>query len=146
MQLLMLSVRVAPSTYGDGVFACQAFKAGQWIGRVYGEVLPGDEGSEYAIDLGEDRLLEPGPPFRFLNHSCEPNCELLNLTDDDARGQEHEVYVRAIRPISAGDELTIDYAWHADAAIRCGCRSERCRGWIVSEDQLDAVRRRAENP
>jgi hypothetical protein len=141
MQLLMLSVHVAPSTHGDGVYASIPFKSGQWIGRVFGDVMPGDEGSEYAIDLGEDRLLEPGPPFRFLNHSCEPNCELLNLTTP-GRWRDYEVYVRAIRSIAVGDELTIDYAWHPDAAIRCGCQSARCRGWIVSEDQLEEVRQR----
>jgi len=138
----MLSVRVAPSTHGDGVYACLPFKRGQWIGRIYGDVVPGDQGSEYVIDLGHDELLEPGPPFRFLNHSCEPNCELLNLTEERRRGREYEVYVRAIRPIQEGEELTIDYAWHADAAIRCGCRSAQCRGWIVSEDQLEEVRQR----
>lgn len=139
MPVLLLSVRVAPAAYGEGVFACRAFKRRQRIGRVYGEVVGGEEGSEYAIDLGDDRLLEPGPPFRFLNHSCDPNCELLNYTPDGVPPHEYEVYVQAVRPISAGEQLTIDYAWAADVAIRCGCRSERCRGWIVSVDQLPQV-------
>lgn len=142
MPVQLLSVRVAPATYGEGVYASRAFRKGQTIGRVYGEVVGGDEGSEYAIDLGDDRLLEPGTPFRFLNHSCEPNCELLNYTPDNAPPHEYEVYVKAIRKIAVGEQLTIDYAWAADVAIRCGCQTDNCRGWIVSADQLPQVQER----
>src|SRR5690606_14134521 len=99
MAVRLLSVRVAPAAFGDGVYACRSFRRGQRVGRVYGEVVGGDEGSEYAIDLGDDRLLEPGAPFRFLNHSCEPNCELINYTPDDAAPHEYEVYVCAMRKI-----------------------------------------------
>lgn len=139
MPVKLLSVHVAPAMYGDGVYACRSFKRRERIGRVYGEVVGGDEGSEYAIDLGEDRLLEPAAPFRYLNHSCDPNCELLNYTPDDAPWHEYEVFLQALRPIAQGEQLTIDYAWSADVAIRCGCRSERCRGWIVSVDQLPQI-------
>lgn len=146
MAVRLLSVRVAPAAYGDGVYACRSFRRGQRVGRVYGEVVGGDEGSEYAIDLGDDRLLEPGAPFRFLNHSCEPNCELINHTPDDAAPHEYEVYVCAIRKIQEGEQLTIDYAWAAEAAIRCGCKAKTCRGWIVSADQLEEVLEREAMP
>ena len=139
MPVLMLNVRVAPAAFGDGVYATRSFKQGQKIGRVFGEVVGGEEGSEYAIDLGDDRLLEPGAPFRYLNHSCDPNCELLNYTPDDAPPHDYEVYVKAMRDIASGEQLTIDYAWAADVAIRCGCQSVSCRGWIVSVDQLPEV-------
>jgi uncharacterized protein len=61
--------------------------------------------SRYCIDLGEGRSLEPDPPGAFLNHSCDPNCELVNADDDDGR-----IELRATRDIAAGEELTIDYA------------------------------------
>lgn len=146
MPVNLLSVRVAPAAYGEGVYACRAFKRRERIGRVYGEVVGGEEGSEYAIDLGDNRLLEPATPFRYLNHSCEPNCELLNYTPDNAAPHEYEVYVQAIRPIAIGEQLTIDYAWSAEAAIRCGCRASRCRGWIVSADELPDVIARETQP
>lgn len=139
MPVQVLSVRVAPAAYGDGVYALRSLRKGQTVGRVYGEVVGGDEGSEYAIDLGDNRLLEPGAPFRYLNHSCDPNCELLNLTPDNAAPHEYEVVVRALRAIAKGEQLTIDYAWAADVAIQCGCQSTSCRGWIVSADQLPEV-------
>jgi hypothetical protein len=145
MPVKLLSVRVAPAAYGDGVYACRSFKRKERIGRVYGEVVGGEGGSEYAIDLGDDRLLEPGTPFRYLNHSCDPNCELLNFTPEHAAPHEYEVYVQATRRIAQGEQLTIDYAWAADVAIRCGCRSERCRGWIVNVDELSEVVARETN-
>lgn len=146
MPVQLLSVRVAPAQYGEGVFACRSFRRRERIGRVYGDVVPeSDGGSEYAIDLGDGRLLEPAAPFRYLNHSCEPNCELVNYTDDDARPHEYEVYLHAVRRIAAGEELTIDYAWSAEAAIPCGCGAARCRGWIVSASELAAVLARSGN-
>jgi hypothetical protein len=107
------------------------------------------EASEYSIDLSDGRLLEPAEPFCYLNHSCEPTCELINYTPDDADAYEHEVVVRALRTLQPGQELTIDYAWSAEAAIKCGCQSARCRGWIVSAEQLDqliALHARQTNP
>lgn len=145
MPVILLSVRVAPAAHGDGVYACRAFKRRERIGRVYGEVVSTDEGSEYAIGLDDDRLLEPSPPFRYLNHSCDPNCELLNYTADNAPAHEYEVYLQTLRPIAIGEQLTIDYAWAADVAIRCDCRSAACRGWIVSADQLHEILAREQN-
>jgi hypothetical protein len=137
MPVKLLWVRIGPAPYGLGVFACRRFRRNEKIGRVYGEVVHDyRNGSEYAVDLGNNRLLEPDEPFRYLNHSCQPNCELLNYTPDNARHDAHEVYLKALRPIAAGEELTIDYAWSAEVAIPCGCRAERCRGWIVSVEQL----------
>jgi len=32
---------------------------------------------EYLVDLGRDnKVLNANTPFRFLNHSCTPNCRL----------------------------------------------------------------------
>ena len=141
MPVKTLSIRIAPAAYGLGLYACRSFRRGEKIGRVQGDVEYDEmNGSEYAIDLSDGRLLEPGEPFRYLNHSCQPNCELLNNTADDADKTEYDVIVKAIRPIKEGEQLTIDYAWSADAAIPCGCQAQECRGWIVSADQLHIVR------
>jgi len=37
------------------------------------------------MELGSCSALEPDPPFRYVNHSCRPNCELVEIkpeTDD----------------------------------------------------------------
>lgn len=143
MPVKLLSIRVAPAAYGQGVYACPNFRRGEKVGRIEGDVVLDETmGSEYAIDLSDGRLLEPWEPFRFLNHSCEPNCELLNFTPEGADKTEYEVRLKAIKAIAAGEQLTIDYAWSADAAIPCGCQAASCRGWIVSPDQLHIVQKK----
>ena len=134
-------VRVGQAAYGKGVYARRRFKKGAAVGEVTGEVID-TEGydSNYCIDLGGPRRLEPEAPFRFINHSCTPNCRFTwyePLSESDPL--PNTVWVEALRVIEPGEELSIDYCWPSDAAIRCGCRSPRCRGWIVDPAELPAL-------
>jgi len=74
-------------------------------------------------------------PFRYLNHSCQPNCELFSWETDDSPPHVR-LCLQSLMPIEPGKELTIDYAWPADAAIPCVCGAAGCRGWIVSQEEL----------
>jgi SET domain-containing protein len=89
------------------------------------------------MDLGGPYSLEPGEPYRFLNHSCDPNCELLliDVEDEDGRLLLPEIWLSALRDIEPGEELTIDYGWPAEQGIRCTCGSANCRGWIAAETE-----------
>src|SRR5690606_11916975 len=133
------AVRVGQTPYGHGLIASRRFAAGEVIAEIRGKVINDpDYGSDYCIDLGPGEVLEPAAPMRFINHSCEPNCELTGRTTwDDERGALHHVtWLAAPRAIVVGEQLTIDYAWPFTAAIPCLCGSPTCRGWIVAEDQL----------
>ncbi len=161
-------VRVGPSPIGLGVFAVREFMPTEAIGRVDGITIDDPEhGSDYCMELSEKLGLEPAAPFRFINHSCRPNCTLTQvrvLWDDDEgqddegqddegqddegqddEGQddgapvERELWIEALGQIPPGEQLTIDYAWPADSAIPCGCGSSNCRGWIVAEEELDQL-------
>lgn len=74
-----------------------------------------------------------GNSARWINHSCNPNCEVI---EDDER-----LFVYALRTIRAGDELTYDYqlSWEepvtvqAREAHRCGCGTTKCRGTMLLE-------------
>ena len=133
-----------PLLVGDGplgkcLIAGKRFRTQQKVASVTGRVIEEDGyGSDYCIDLGDGRVMEPDAPFRFFNHSCEPNCELI-IWDDES---PPNVCVHALRAIPSGEELTLDYAWGADSAIPCGCETESCRGWIVHPDELEKVLRR----
>ena len=64
----------------------------------------------------------------FINHSCDPNVWM-----------QDEVTLTARRDISAGEELTIDYAmFEGDedwiAPWECHCGSKLCRGRFTGED------------
>ena len=56
------------------------------------------------------------------NHSCDPNCAYDGLN------------VQALRPVSKGEELTLDYATFLDEHMepfQCQCGSLRCKGLIT---------------
>lgn len=134
-------VKVGDAKYGKGLFASKTFKRGDEIGEVDGERhLDPAYSSEYCIDLGDEMSLEPGEPFRFMNHSCEPNAKLFVIYDEDSAPiEDRRVVVEALRRIPKGTELTIDYEWPATSAIPCGCGAAKCRGWIVAPHEQHLV-------
>ena len=139
-QELESGLHVAETPVGLGLFASRSFDDGELVGSINGEFLSDtpEYSSDYCIGLDETTTLEPAPPFSYLNHSCEPNCSVFF----DCRQQEdgtttgHQVWVETLRAVNVGEELTIDYAWPADAAIPCKCGSPNCRGWVCREDEL----------
>lgn len=133
--------KVRDTAVGKGLFATDHLYDSNEVGIVAGKVISDpDYDSTYAIDLGEFGVLEPFAPFRFVNHGCTPNCELLveDMTDRNPN-LPPQIWLYAIKDISPGEELTIDYGWPATSAIRCGCNSIKCRGWVVDASQLDQV-------
>ncbi|MCC6187626.1 MAG: SET domain-containing protein-lysine N-methyltransferase [Anaerolineales bacterium] len=72
-----------------------------------------------------------GNEARFINHSCNPNCEAVDV---DGR-----IFIDALRDIRPGEELTYDYRlerdgrWRADFAQRyaCRCSAPNCRGVLL---------------
>ena len=73
-----------------------------------------------------------GNEARFINHSCDPNCEAVI---EDGR-----IYIEAIRTIQPGTELCYDYAYerledHTEEDERryaCRCGASNCRGTILA--------------
>lgn len=132
------AIRVADSSHGLGVFAILSFPAESLVGWMVGQrILDPEYSSPYGVDLGDGTTLEPEAPFRYLNHACDPNCALYVVGPDESGAGGHPtVCIETLREIAPGEELTIDYGWPADGAIRCACRSSNCRGWIVSVDEL----------
>jgi hypothetical protein len=129
-------LRVGSTHVGQGVFAARRLKSGIVIGEILGQVLdehPADP--SYCMELSSGRVLEPSAPLRFVNHSCDPNCELFYWFDEDAPAQEDRLWLQTIRTIEPGAELSIDYCWPADAAIPCQCGAINCRGWIVDPEE-----------
>jgi hypothetical protein len=131
-------VRTGRVPYGLGVFATRNFVAGQVVAEVDGRLIrDANYSSDTCVDLGGPYVLEPDKPFRFLNHSCEPNCRFLLVERD--RSVVPTVFLETTRPVRRGEQLTIDYAWPAEDAIRCLCGSPRCRGWVVAADLLGTL-------
>lgn len=140
-------VRVARTPLGKGVFAGRTYRSGDIIGEIEGEIIDDIEyGSDYCMNLGDTRRLEPAAPFRFVNHSCEPNCrfDFFDLAEVKGSLPQRRVFLLATHEIRPGEQLTIDYGWSSRGAIRCRCGAPSCRGWIVSEEDLPEVISRLE--
>jgi SET domain-containing protein len=127
--------------HGRGVFARRAIPAGTTVVEYKGERLDPDAAADRYDDsvAGSITLLftvndrwvidggRGGNEARYINHSCEPNCESYVH-----RGR---VYIRALRDIAPGEELTYAYdllvggrpikAWAR--RYRCRCSSLTCR-------------------
>ena len=75
-------------------------------------------------------------PARWLNHSCDPNCEAELIAD--------KLWIVARRTIAGGEEITFDYGYDRENATAhpCHCGSPKCAGVIVAE----AFRQQIERP
>ncbi len=140
------AVELRDTHVGLGVFTRQRFRRLQIIGDVCGVAFDDEVyDSPYCMELGPGRVLEPQGIFRYLNHSCSPNCEIFYCQPQrgvsDPGDAPDRLWLRALRPIAGGEELTIDYAWPAVHAIACRCGAENCRGWIVAKDELSKLPR-----
>lgn len=126
--------RLGRGDVGRGAFATKSFAPQAIIGDVSGVFhAAGEFESDYCMEVGPDWVLDPAPPFRFMNHSCEPNCRLVF---DDRFWGGVMLQVEALTWIDSGSELFIDYAWPAECAIPCSCGRPTCRGWIVDKNEL----------
>lgn len=85
-----------------------------------------------AIDAGAT-----GNPSRFINHSCDPNCETQKW---HTRGAP-VMGLFAKRDIAPGTELTFDYRWESigDTQLPCRCGAKKCRGLLGSNKRLTNV-------
>lgn len=147
-KLAKRGLRVGRTSVGKGVFATRQIADGFCIGEIEGRVIADDAYvSRYSFDLNDGTQLEPDAPFRFVNHSCEPNCafEAFSFPPvSNAASQvigattisKRKLLLFAICDIATGDELTIAYNWPVGFAIPCRCRTPDCCGWIVEPKGL----------
>lgn len=132
------SVRTAPARHGRGLYAQRPIKAEETLGRIWGPMVDDPSADpRYVMEMDNDLYVVPKGPFRYMNHSCDPNCEIFMWEEDkiDPKLNSRPLFVGARRAIRLGEELTIDYAWPAELAIPCDCRTEKCRGWIVAPEE-----------
>ena len=120
------SVASAPIAAGEVVAAF----GGRCVTRDEFELLPAGQ-QVRSVQIDEHLFLAGAPepePADFINHSCEPNCELSG----------HVVLV-ARRDIAAGEELSYDYATTDGSdydEFECACGTPSCRGKISGHDWM----------
>ena len=133
--------------HGKGVFALQDIAEGETLIEYVGEVISWDEAQDrhphdpndpnhtFYFHVNEDKVIDAlhgGNSSRWINHSCDPNCE--------ADEQNERIFIKALRNIQAGEELNYDYGLIIDepytkkllAEYPCWCGAKNCRGTLLS--------------
>lgn len=64
---------------------------------------------------------------RYINHSCEPNCETINFGG--------HIWIVALKDIKNGEELSYDYGYDLESFKEhpCKCGAKNCAGFIVKK-------------
>jgi uncharacterized protein len=138
---------VASAIAGRGLIAVESIAAGEVVAIKGGHIvttatlrsLPEKlQNSDIQIADGFHLVAltdaEYEPVMLFINHSCEPSV-----------GFAGNVVLVAMRAISAGEELTTDYALFDDygGTMACRCGRPSCRGTIGGRDwQLPDLQRK----
>jgi len=129
--------------HGRGVFATTSISGGTRLIEYKGERIS-DEESElrypdtnhtFLFMLDNSEIIDggrKGNTSRWINHSCEPNCE---ANEEDGR-----MFIDSLRQIEPGEEITIDYNLYIEArytaALKreyaCVCEMQKCRGTLLA--------------
>ena len=143
--------------HGKGVFAARSIPRGTRIAEYVGERLSHAEAdARYADNPIEDNhtflfivdrrtvidATHGGNESRFINHSCDGNCE--SVIDN------RRVFIETTRDVEKGEELGYDYEIgrdkddppNVDEIFACRCGSPKCRGTMLWPPKRPAVRRK----
>lgn len=130
---------------GRGAFALLPIRKGKKIDEYWGQPISHEEADRRYDDnegrhhtflfvLDDDTVLDArfgGNDARFINHSCDPNCE--TVIDDG------HIWIKAIEAIQPETELAYDYRFewqdeYEPEDVRyyaCRCGTKKCRGTIL---------------
>lgn len=137
--------------HGLGVVARIALAAGERVCEYKGERIgwpealrrhphdPEQPFHTFYFSLEDDTVIDgnvDGDFSRFMNHSCEPNCEAEMVEGKNGL----RVFIVALRDIAAGEELVYNYGLTLDERytptlkkqFACHCGSAKCRGTMLS--------------
>lgn len=114
----------------NGVMACCSFARGIAIGEYVGlvtkglantDVMQSQAGEHEPYQIWQGRC---GNFTRFINHSCEPNCQFQTFS---WLGIQRMLVIS--KGVPAGKELTVDYSsrYWEQLDKKCLCGSVRCR-------------------
>lgn len=140
---------------GKGAFATKPIRKGTRVIEYTGQLIPEDEGDRRYDDSKMKRhhtflfqicdgavcidAAVGGNDARFINHSCDPNCEPV-----EDRGR---IFIEATRAIKVGEELTYNYGLTGEGAehddwkekYRCNCGAPNCSGNMLIKPRKKRV-------
>jgi hypothetical protein len=141
--------------HGNGMFATAPIRKGERliqykgrlrsheeVDRVYSDEV--ETGHTFLFTLNDDYVIDAnvdGNAARWINHSCNPNCEAVFHEHEGDDRRKDAVWIEARRAIRPGEELSYNYGitlaerhtpkmkqlW----ACRCGAR--KCTGTMLQK-------------
>lgn len=129
---------------GWGIRTTEPIKQNEFILEYIGEVVNDQEfrfrmaerynhdPHHYCLNLDSGMVIDGyrmANEGRFVNHSCEPNCEMQKWSVNGY----YRVGLFALRDIEPGEELTYDYnfdSFNLETQQVCKCGTSKCRGVI----------------
>ena len=149
------------SLHGSGLFAATNIKNKEQVIQYIGDKVTKKEGDKradiqlqkaeknkktgmvYVFELNKKYDIDGGVlrnHARFINHSCDPNCEVA--------GKGLKLWIFALREIKKGEELSYDYGFGYDENYKdytCKCKSKNCCGYIVREGSRWRINKKYSN-
>lgn len=139
--------------HGSGVFAAKNIKKGEFIIEYKGLLRSHEEvdaaydgedetGHTFLFTLNDDYVLDAnikGNDARWINHSCDPNCDSEHVDAEDGDKRKDRIEIKAIRDIRTGEELSYNYGIrlaerHTPKLKKlwaCLCGSPKCTGTML---------------
>ena len=123
--------RIGRSRTGLGLFATRPIRKGTKIIRYFGPLLDSrkekDDAIEnkYLFELSNRWTIDGSVReniARYINHGCKPNAE------SDVKPRKRKVFIRAIKNIEPGEEISYDYGTdYFKAYLKpIGCKCDAC--------------------
>ena len=127
---------------GRGLFVMEDAMEGEFLIEYVGEMIThrvADEREKryqargigcYMFSLSKEFVIDAtmqGNHSRFINHSCEPNCDTqIEVIDGTPR-----IVITAKHALRQGEELTYDYHFEPELEkLKCYCGAPSCRGFM----------------
>ncbi len=123
--------RIGRSRTGLGLFATRPIKKRGRIVEYKGPLLAAKQaekaerrGNRYLYEINKRWTIDGasrGNIARYANHSCNPNADTIDV--------KHRVFIRALRDIKPGEEITYDYGrdYLKNVIGLSNCKCGRCR-------------------
>jgi len=135
------------SVHGQGVFALCTMAAGETVIEYVGEIIsmaealrrhphdPSNPEHTFYFHIDDARVIDGlygGNASRWINHSCRPNCEPVEI--------KGRVFIKTRRQVWRGEELTFNYGLISDepltdtlkAKYACRCGAKKCKGTMLA--------------
>ncbi len=144
------SVRTS-KIHGRGVFARRPMRKGTKILEYTGPIITQKQADKIGaqsenghthtmlFQVDEHRVINglEGGDARYINHSCDPNCEAVQYED--------KIFIEALKSIKTGEELLYDYHLQVQGKITdavrkeyaCFCGASNCRGTQIAPEILE---------